>query len=164
MSKYADDYSFYKRLGICVRCKKEQAEPNRVMCWECNDKEKEIYRKNRETNREKRNKRDLDKYNKLKEMGICTYCKHEKAMPGKYKCEKCLSKLKRKRDAKREDIIRYERVSYGLCYICGKNELKSGFRVCESCYNKRLDCISKIMYMPASIELKETNKLFFKKG
>lgn len=163
MTDRAEEYHFYKRLGICVRCHKKQAEPNKVLCWECGDKEIEIYRKNRAKNRESRNKRDLEKYRKLKEMGICTYCKHEKAIPGRYKCEKCLSKLKRKRDAERQDIIRYERVNYGLCYICGKNELKEGFRVCESCYKKRLDCIQKIMYMPVSEYWRNDNKMVFRK-
>lgn len=163
MTDRAEEYHFYKRLGICVRCHKKQAEPNRVMCWECGDKGIETYRKNRAKNKESRNKRDLEKYRKLKEMGICTYCKHEKAIPGRYKCEKCLSKLKRKRDAERQDIIRYERVNYGLCYICGKNELKEGFRVCESCYKKRLDCIQKIMYMPVSEYWRNDNKMIFRK-
>ena len=164
MTERAEEYHFYKRLGICVRCHKEQAEPNRVMCWECSDKEKEKYRIKREEKKEEYNKRDLNKYNRLKELGICTYCKHEKAMPGKYKCKNCLCKLKRKRDAKRTDIMRYERVSYGLCYICGKEELKDGFRVCEKCYQTRLNCMKKIMYMPVSQEWKRENDLIFKKG
>ena len=163
MTERAEEYQFYKRLGICVRCHKEQAEPHKVMCWECGDKEKEFYRKNREKNRETRNKRDLEKYKKLKEMGICTHCKHEKAMPGKYKCEKCLSKLKRKRDYNRQDIARCERASYGICYICGKSELKEGFKVCESCYKTRLESIQKIMYMPGSDRWRNDNKLIFMK-
>ena len=35
MTERAEEYQFYKRLKICVRCHKNQAEPNRVMCLEC---------------------------------------------------------------------------------------------------------------------------------
>lgn len=78
-----EDYNLCKDLKICVRCHKNPAEPRKVMCLECADKDSEQSKKNRRRNSEKQKKRDLDKYNRLKEMGICTYCKHEKAVTGK---------------------------------------------------------------------------------
>lgn len=164
MTKKAEEYHFYKGLGICVRCHKEQAEPNKVMCWECNEKDLENYRRKREQNRTEQNKKDLARYEILKQNGICTYCKHEKAMPGKYKCKKCLAKLKRRRDANRKDLTRSERPDYGFCYICGKNKLKEGFRVCADCYDTRMESIKKIMYLSYNEEWKRDNKLVFKKG
>ncbi len=88
MAERYEEYHFYKDLHICVRCHKNQAEPNKVMRLECADKEREQNRDSRKRNLEKEKKRDLEKYYKLKEMGICTYCKHEKAVVGKTKCAK----------------------------------------------------------------------------
>ncbi len=83
MTERYEEYHFYKDLKICVRCHKNQAEPHKVMCLECADKEREQNRNSRNRNLEKEKKRDLEKYYKLKEMGICTYCKREKAVAGK---------------------------------------------------------------------------------
>ena len=137
------DYDFYKSIGICVRCHKNSAEPNKVMCFECADKERENNRNKRERNIESFKKRDSDQYYRLKEQGICTCCKHEKAVPRKTKCAKCLAKIRTKRQSKRNDIDRSERCSYGICYICGKNPILPGKGVCAECYKLRLSAIKK---------------------
>lgn len=155
------EYHFYKDLKICVRCHKNQAEPNKVMCLECADKDSECYKHTRRRNIEEKHKRDLDKYYALKEKGICTYCKHENAVAGKTKCARCLAKIRNRRNAKKSDIARSERVSYGICYICGKENVMEGKGVCEKCYEKRMESISKIMYMPGSDYWKNENKLIF---
>lgn len=163
MTERAEEYHFYKNLGICVRCHKERAEPHKVMCYECMDKEKEQYQKKLQKNKEQINKRDLDKYYRLKEQGICTYCKHEKAVVGKTKCAKCLAKIRNKRNRNKCDIDRSERVAYGICYICGKDKIIPGKRVCEKCYETRIESIKKIMYLPGNDEWRNDNKLIFKK-
>lgn len=137
------DYDFYKSIGICVRCHKRIAEPNKVMCLECADMERIRDREKREQNLESEKKRDLDKYYWLKSQRICTYCKHEKAVPGKTKCKKCLAKIKAKRQAKRCEIDRSERRSYSICYICGKNPILPGKGVCKECYETRTTAIQK---------------------
>lgn len=139
------EYDFYKSIGICVRCHKRAAEPNKVMCLECADKERMNDKKKRERNIDSEKKSDLDKYYWLKEQGICTYCKHEKAVPGKTKCKKCLAKIRTKRQAKRCDIDRSERRSCGICYICGKNHVLPGKGVCEECYKVRQTAINKCL-------------------
>lgn len=137
------DYDFYKSIGICVRCHKWPAEPNKVMCLECADNEKIHDRAKRQRNISYMKKNDLDKYYLLKQQGICTYCKHEKAVSGKTKCAKCLAKIRTKRQSKRNDIDRSERCSYGICYICGKNPILPGKGVCAECYKLRLSAIKK---------------------
>ncbi len=132
------------------------------MCLECADKERERNRNRRNGNLENEKKRDLDKYYKLKEMGICTYCKHEKAVEGKTKCAKCLAKIRNKRNAKKSNIDRSERVSYGICYICGKDKVMDGKGVCEKCYEKRMKSIKKIMHLPGDDFWRNDNKLVFK--
>lgn len=158
-----EEYHFYKNLKICVRCRKKRAEPHKVMCYECIDKDKEQYQKKLQKNKEQINKRDLDKYYRLKEQGICTYCKHEKAVVGKVKCAKCLAKIRNKRNRNKCDIDRSERVSYGICYICGKDKIIPGKGVCEKCYETRMKCIQKIMYLPGNKCWENENKKIFKK-
>ena len=124
------EYHFYKGLGICVRCHKNEAEPNKVMCLECIDKESEYKKNKRSQKLNEQRTNDLNKYYKLKEQGICTYCKHEKAEIGKTKCKKCLAIIRNRRNAKKNDIERSERISYGLCYILVKNKLMKDKGVC----------------------------------
>lgn len=163
MGKRKDEYHFYKRLGICTRCHKNSAEPNKVLCMECADADNERCRVKRLENLEDRRKKDLDKYKKLKADGICTYCKTRKAENGKTKCSICLAKLRNKRENNKSDILRSERSSYGICYICGKNPLLKDKGVCQSCYDVRLESIQKIMYLPAHEYWKGLNKLVFTK-
>lgn len=163
MTERYEEYHFFKDLKICVRCHKNAAEPHKVLCLECADKDSEQSRKNRGRSLEERKKKDLEKYYKLKEMGICTYCKHEKAVSGKTKCAKCLAKIRNKRNAKKSGIERSERVSYGICYICGKNKVMEGKGVCGKCYGKRMESIRKIAHLPGNSFWKEENKLVFSK-
>lgn len=162
MTERQKEYRFYKKLGICVRCHREKAEPNKVLCLECADKDSEQCKKSREKNKTKEKERDLDKYYRLKEQGICTYCKHEKAVAGKAKCAKCLAKIRYKRNRNKCDIDRSERVVYGICYICGKDKIVPGKGVCEKCYETRMESMQKIMYLPSSDYWKNDNKLVFK--
>lgn len=164
MTKRTEEYHFYKNLGICVRCHKNSAEPNKVLCLECSDKDNEQCKESRERNATKEKKRDLDKYYQLKEQGICTYCKHEKAVKGKTKCAKCLAKIRNKRNRNKCDIDRSERVAYGICYICGKNKIIPGKGVCEKCYKMRMESIQKIMHLPVNEFWKNDNKLIFRKN
>lgn len=162
MTERYKEYHFYKDLKICVRCHKNPAEPHKVMCLECTDKDSEQSKKSRQKNLTERRNKDLEKYNKLKELGVCTYCKHEKAVAGKTKCAKCLAKIRNKRNANKDDIDRSERVGHGICYICGKDKVMDGKSVCEKCYVKRLESIGKIMHMSSNKYWCNDNKLIFK--
>ena len=71
MTERAEEYQFYKRLKICVRCHKNQAEPNRVMCLECIGAESDYRKKKRKcSDTGELKKKDLDKYYKLKPLEI----------------------------------------------------------------------------------------------
>lgn len=132
-----DEYAFYKSIGICVRCHKRKAEPNKVMCMECADKDAEYTKRRREMDLAHIKAREAEKYQELKESGICVRCKRRAATPGYVDCPSCRGKVRRKRYLERQDIERSERPSYGLCYICG-SPVVEGKKVCESCYEKRL--------------------------
>ena len=161
-----EEYDFYKAQGICVRCHKNAAEPNRVMCLECADKEKIRNKSQRERTLDKSRSQDLSKYYKLKEQGICTYCKKNPATPGKTKCEKCLAKIRNRRNNRNIDIPRSERVSFGLCYICGKKQIVPGHSVCADCYQIRLNSMNKCISSRKegyNNYWRSENKLIFKK-
>ena len=157
-----EEYHFYKSIGICTRCHKNSAEPNKVLCMECADEDSKRSKEKRLQNINERRKKDLEKYERLKQNHICTYCKRRTAVDGKTKCRICLAVIKNKRDRKRIGIARSDRLSWGICYICGKNPVVEDKKVCEYCYKVRLESISKIMYLPSE-NWKQSNQKFFKK-
>ena len=71
----------------------------------------------------------------MKEHGFCTYCKVEKARPGRVLCEKCAEKRRNNRQEKEKvnakaRFRRHMRRQAGLCPYCGK-EAMEGFVVCQ---------------------------------
>ena len=158
-----------KLLGLCITCGHEQAEPNRVKCWECAERDRissEKRRKDKEV-RKQIAKADKSRYEKNKEGGICTHCGKKPKEKGLV-CISCYNK-KRANQRRYDDrhgitrgISRSERVSYGLCYMCGRKAI-DGRSVCEEHYKQREDSIKRICYMPASDEWKADNKAVYKK-
>lgn len=65
---------------------------------------------------------------------------------------------KRKYDEnKRQDISRFEYVSYGRCWVCGK-PLYEGHKLCEDCY-KRQFAVAEIMHNhPNTLKAREKMK------
>lgn len=140
-----DEYEFYKGLGICVNCLKEKAQKGYTRCLACRMAERE-----QEIARGRKKEYDKEKYKQKrllrKQDGLCTKCGCRKAVKGLL-CSRCYSYQVRYRKRNMKDISRSERVSHGLCYICGKESLMEGKRVCCSCYSKRMESMSKIMYL-----------------
>ena len=137
-----EDYQFFKSMGICTHCKKEKAEKGRILCLACKMKNREYSKKYVP---EKIKERDKENREYRKANGLCVNCGARPQQHGLI-CNKCYSTILRRR-ANNTAIPRSERVSYGLCYICGKNGLAEGRKVCDSCYNTRYKSISKIMHM-----------------
>lgn len=140
--KNKEEYQYFKSKGICTHCRQEKAEQGKALCLVCKMQNRE-YKKKYEP--ENIRARDKSKREYRKANGLCVNCG---VRPQQHKliCNKCYSTILR-RKAKNTAIPRSERVSYGLCYICGKNELVKGKKVCASCYEVRCKSISKIMYM-----------------
>lgn len=100
--------------------------------------------------KQERNRQYLRETNQfLKEHGICTQCKKEKAMPGKNRCLVCLmddrerSRKKyhtdadyRQKNIERSKAKRDERKKAGVCTGCGKNPPYNGRCLCYSCWVK----------------------------
>lgn len=137
-------YEYRKRIHVCVRCGKHKAEPHKTMCINCIESEK--IRNAKAYDRDKATEAKRKQTAKRIANGKCPECgKHPLYMGGE--CQWCRAKQKRYRDSKRQDIERYERPSYGLCYICGNPLDNSDKKVCKKCYEVRL---STVPYMLAS--------------
>lgn len=91
------NYEYYKKHNICVRCGQEDAEKNHTLCLECMMKNRKsalaYYNKHKESINEKDRIKNKIRYNKLKELGICTSCGRRKTKNNKVYCEYCSSRI-----------------------------------------------------------------------
>lgn len=114
-------YQYCKENGICVRCRKEKAEPNRVMCKKCAEKERKRVAENREA---------------LRLMKICPRCGSNKLFGDEKMCIECREKMyeynlsHRGSSNKNYNKIRKEN---GLCIKCGKRPPVQGKTKCSMC-------------------------------
>jgi hypothetical protein len=97
--KTKKDRDLYRKIGICIACGCEEAEPGKSFCIECAEKNR-LRCRNKHINKEK--KRDYEKklYADRKANGICVRCGKRKSYKGTM-CGICAEKH---RDYKR---IRY---------------------------------------------------------
>lgn len=137
------DRKFYLDNGICPYCRKEKIFNNERSCPECRAKRTNIAMASREKHRieynaKLRKSRAIQRKNR-KELKICTRCGKRNVLDGHSYCEKCLIRQReygrRKREINGITISRSERVSYGLCYFCGK-PVDTGKRTCQLCANR----------------------------
>jgi len=82
-------------------------------------------------NKEKNVKRSRRLSRKWKEEGRCIHCGKERDNPRYYTCSKC--RLSQRSSAKR---MKERRVALSICYKCGKNPVKDGYKLCEACDKK----------------------------
>lgn len=76
--------------------------------------------------------------------GICRECMCREATQNKY-CLECFVKMRKRNNARRKDIHRAERISYGLCYFCGK-PTEEGFGTCKKHHMLQAKKISNANY------------------
>lgn len=132
------DYEWLTEMGLCHRCRKNKAAPNRKFCFDCIDKyTKENEKRYNSKNAKEYQKRRREIYAEKKKKGICVRC-NKKATHGMYCYEHYIKahrrSMERAENAKiaRHDrgLIPVERKSNGLCLWCGKKAI-SGTSVCE---------------------------------
>ena len=76
-------------------------------------------------------------YKKCKENAICPRC-GKPSDSGKVYCKTCRAAMKGKREHDKKTISRSERPNYGICYICGKEQVMENKKVCPKCYKQRI--------------------------
>jgi hypothetical protein len=124
-----EEYYWYKSHKICVICHSEEAEPGRVRCFECGEKQRlrDLKRKRDPEERAKQRKKLIQR---KKEQGICVRCS-KKATHGVH-CYEHYIYMRRKnreyRTGKHFDEI-------GLCRICGEPPAP-GKKLCEKHYKE----------------------------
>lgn len=146
--KKREERHMRKEMGICVACGKERAYDGETLCLSCkmHQRETESKKPKTEEQKQKQSIEDKEKYYNRKSLGVCVNCGKRPKQHGLL-CERCYSTILRRKSRIQNDITRSERPNYNRCYICGKEGLMEGKRVCEECYQTRLKSISSIMYL-----------------
>lgn len=147
---------YKKMIGQCVRCS-NAAEPGKTLCLECMGSENDKYH---DSGKKKDQGAKMRTYYERKESGICTRCGKRDKEKGLL-CGRCYGKYRAKKEAKRCDILRSERLSYGLCYVCGKPKMTDR-NVCESCYEVRKQTIPAMIAVTNNDYFRQLNGLVFK--
>lgn len=103
-------YDYKRRIslklkGLCTKCGKRPAAPNRSKCKSCISQCSKTVKRHRIV---------------LRATGICTKCKIRPVVPNKYTCAICLTKNKNyKTRIKREVLDKYG----GVCSCCGESNI-----------------------------------------
>lgn len=132
------DYEWLTEMGLCHRCRKEKAAPDKKYCFDCLDKIREENRKRYDKEKAKNyQKRRREIYREKKSNGICVRC-NKQATHGMYCYEHYLKE--HRKSAKRANtekekrhekgLIPEKRKTNGLCLWCGENAV-NGKNVCE---------------------------------
>lgn len=123
-------YHTYKKLGICTACGKNKAEENRILCFECAEKDANrvrTYDKKRKSEYNKRKRELCDAF------GVCTTCMKKDKYKGK-RCIECYLKAKKKYKEKQLDAGKIPRnlwEEFELCAICGQPR-QEGSKLCKT--------------------------------
>ena len=138
-NEYArETYRFLKKRGYCVKCGKEKAFYNHVMCPFCIEKDSLRSQNKTETQdqKEKRNDRRRTAYYDRKENGLCVRCGKKEATVGTT-CLECYVKHKRSRDdwRRRSGTVKGY-AEAGLCIRCGAVP-EAGRNLCPFCLQKQ---------------------------
>lgn len=138
-----DEYLFFKEQGICTHCRKNKAESGKTLCLECLIQNRTYKKK---YNPDKQRLIDKKKREERKAMGLCVNCGRRPQYHGLL-CSHCYTTVLKRKQKKKSRLLRSELPSYGICYICCTNPVLDGKKVCESCYQTRLNSIQKICYL-----------------
>ena len=144
---YGKEYrAMCKRLKICVACKSQDAYTlgGRSSCFDCAEK----YAKNKHdkyySNKETISKRKAER-KALRERHIqnheCTVCGKNLTTDYTYKtCKSCRAYSR----IRQRTSNTFTRGDYGLCWTCNNQPSIQGKKLCQECYDRQLNILSKI--------------------
>ena len=127
-----EDRAFYKKMGICPRCRKHKIYNQEGECPECKAEHAEYKRRRIEKEgTEVRNayQREYGKkaYAKKKAAGLCPRCGKRKGLNGNVFCGICLDKFTQQK-AKTRKLSGW-REDAGICRFC-EDPVEPGYKVC----------------------------------
>lgn len=134
-----ETYEYCKRIGICVRCRKEDAFYNHVLCPTCIEyRTTHQSRRREDMTEEKRihlNELKRQRYYRNKEAGLCVNC-GKPAAEGKTLCMRCDVQAKRAgANYRLRNGIKKGWAESGLCIRCGAEPIE-GKKLCPVCMEK----------------------------
>lgn len=134
-----EEYEWYKSKGICVKCHQRDAEPHRVSCFECMEKQRNAD-STRVRDKAKRAKEQRELRQKKKEQGICYRCS-KKATHGVHCHEHFLYARRKARERRAKKKKGFSEI--GLCRICGEAPVP-GKKLCPTHYKEYSDRMIKM--------------------
>lgn len=133
-----EQYWFYVEHGMCPRCRKRKALPNRTMCAECSYKHNEAqiqrYRAMTEDDKKQRNERLRIRYQERKSGGICVDCGKKPSLQGQTRCFECRTKCRKRSLEYKRRKGAVPRILFGdgyHCAICGADV--ENHKLCDRC-------------------------------
>lgn len=151
---FKEDYECYKKLGVCVACRRENAEPNKTLCFECNERQKQRTNNRRAsmTAEEKAKKIQKNKiqYAERKSQGLCVRCGKRKATENYSNCVECRIKDNRRKSRyiPKSPVPIDMRNALGLCRQCGEPLAHPDNTLCLACHGKRSEATKKMHENP----------------
>ena len=136
----------YKKLKLCVYCGNKDAYTlgGRSACFDCAEKYAKQKHDKHYANKETIEKRKADR-KALRERHIqnheCTVC--GKKLPTAYKYKTCKSCRAYNRIRQRTTDT-FSRGEFGICWTCNKQPSIQGKKLCQECYDRQLNILSKI--------------------
>lgn len=165
-----DTYHWRKEHGICTRCGKEDAEPHKVLCAECAEKQSaqnkrywgSLDEKKRQKSMQRTQERNRARREQRKSMGLCVIC-GKKAAKGKAHCIECLLKIRRKNHRQRETERVKTDFSEGLCCRCNEPAMP-GKKLCKKHYDAAIKGVKAMQGMSPSEKhgWRSDNRLIFR--
>lgn len=155
-------YDFYKKHHICVKCRRNDALPNRVVCEGCSEKRSKRYynyvkdtpeeKKIKDTNKRNARRRELSKLRK--EHGLCPKC-GKPSLKGHIRCLDCCLKGVRESKERREKEKFSEPI--GCCYRCS-NPCIPGKKLCKEHYEQVCNALESARNSRSGIEARKEHK------
>lgn len=157
-----EKYIWLKEHHICVWCKKEKAEDGKLYCLVCKMDRREQSKKQKLNKEQKEKKRvyAINRYNKLKNEGICVACGKRKNKENSIFCSICaLKRNRRAKNTRAENGVTPRELfgTEGYCSTCGKKTNKYE-KLCDRC----MENSRRTIRIALEKSLKNTNNYFRK--
>ena len=136
---YKERREWLRSRHMCTYCGKEKAEPGKQRCFECAEKINAKAREYHKRTSEQKNERCKERYNRLKEQGVCVRCAKRPVENGKVHCSLCLAHFRIRDEKKRREegrLPNYMRGDGYHCAICGRDTEKAGDKLCPACLER----------------------------
>jgi hypothetical protein len=130
---------WYIEHHICYVCRRENAEPNKQMCWECAEKsrvfQRKKYHQNRAANIADSSQRRRERKAKRLELGLCVECgkrPHDEGHKTRIYCRRKELRLQKERRQQKGALPSELRGDGTYCYACCQPKC-NGTKICGDC-------------------------------